>query len=181
MGQRGGFRKADEVVRDPTLVEAISEYERIRPESGHIMRWHLDKVLEAFERIELAEAETLVLHSDFAPWNLLFDDGRLSGILDFESTHLNYRVSDFALSWRGHQDEVVEGYEEVRPLTDFDRTLLSPAYWAFLFIGVTEVINGMISGSIPIHDFDWGVRHLLRRPELYASGMEVYPGPRRKS
>ena len=178
MGQWRGFRKADEIVHDPTLVEAIREYERIRPSHGHIMRWHLDKVRRAFEPIELDDAETIVLHSDFAPWNLLFVDGKLSGVLDFESTHLNYRVSDFALSWRGHQDEVVEGYEEVHPLSDFDQNLLCPAYWSWLFIGVKQRIEGMISGQIPIHDFDWQVEHLLRRPELYSERLEPYPGPK---
>ena len=78
-----------------------------------------------------------------------------------------------------NQDEVVEGYEEVHPLSDFDQNLLCPAYWSWLFIGVENRIEDMISGRVPIHDFDWQVEHLLRRPELYGDRLEPYPGPRR--
>ena len=77
------------------------------------MRWHIDRAQENFERIDLDRAETIVLHSDFAPWNLLFEDERLTGIIDFDGTHLNYRVADFANSWRGYQDEVIDGYHDM--------------------------------------------------------------------
>ena len=63
----------------------------------------------------------VVLHGDFTCWNLLFEHGHLTGVLDFEATHLNYRVADFALAWRGQQSDVIRGYEEVSPLSDLDQ------------------------------------------------------------
>lgn len=177
-GQRTGFQTADELVHRVALMTAVREYEQLRPRSGHILRWHLDQVCEAFDRIELEDAETMVVHSDFATWNLLYEDGRLSGVLDFDGTHQNYRVSDFALSWRGYQDEVIEGYERVHPLSDLDRQLLGPCYWSWLFIGVEREVAGMVSGDRPIHDFDWQVNHLLRRPRLFADPLPPYAGPR---
>jgi hypothetical protein len=101
----------------------------------------------------------------------------LTGILDFEATHLNYRVADFALSWRGDQDEVIEGYEEVHPLSERDRQLLIPAYWSWLFLGVKTEIEAMTSGKASAHGFDWQIKHLLRRsPLMRELGAREYPG-----
>ena len=174
MGQRKGFRTADEVVCDPQLLEAIRKYERVRPAAGHAMRWHLDKACEMFDGLQLDGVETIVLHGDFTPWNILFEGERVSGIVDFEATHLNYRVSDFALSWRGHQDEVVEGYEQVRALNELDWQLLVPCYWSWLFLGLQEEISLMIQENAPYHDFTWQVRHLIARSRI--SRVAVYPG-----
>ena len=175
MGQRIGFGLSDEAVQDPDLVSAIRDYERIYPAEGHILRWHLDRARESFESIDLDTAETIVLHSDFAQWNLLFESGRLTGILDFEATHLNYRVADFALSWRGYQDEVIDGYQEVHKLTDPDWDLLIPAYWSWLFLGVKAAIIAMTSGKVPPHRFEWQIEHLQKRSRLLAQRAPQYP------
>jgi aminoglycoside phosphotransferase (APT) family kinase protein len=174
IGQRSGFRTANEVVCDPQLLQAIRKYERVRPAAGHAMRWHLDKAYEMFDGLRLDDAETIVLHGDFIPWNTLFEGERLSGIVDFEATHLNYRVSDFALSWRGHQDDVIQGYEQVRVLNELDWQLLVPCYWSWLFLGIQEEISAMIEGNAPYHDFAWQVRHLIRRSKI--SHAAIYPG-----
>ena len=46
----------------------------------------------------------VIAQGDFAPWNLRFQGGRLSGILDFELAHWDHRIADFALAWRGKYD-----------------------------------------------------------------------------
>ncbi|MER7418511.1 phosphotransferase [Micromonospora peucetia] len=66
------------------------------------------------------------VHGDFTPWNPLFDHGRLTGVLDFEATHHTYQVADFALSWRGYHDDVLVGYDKVRPLPEVEWRLASP-------------------------------------------------------
>jgi Ser/Thr protein kinase RdoA (MazF antagonist) len=167
---------SDQVVRDPLLVPAIKDYERIFPEEANILRWHLDKAREGFETIDLDAAETVVLHGDFITWNLLFEDEKLTGVIDFEATHLNYRVADFALSWRGYQDEVLDGYQEVHRLSDIDWQLLVPAYWSWLFLGVKEEISAMTSGKTPPHQFEWQTKHLIRRSGLLAQHVPSYPG-----
>ena len=106
----------------------LRDYETIYPAEARIMLWHLDKALEYFASLDLHDAETIVVHSDFTPWNLLFKGETMTGILDFEASHLNYRVADFALSWRGAHDKVIEGYEQVHKLSDLDWELLVPTY-----------------------------------------------------
>jgi thiamine kinase-like enzyme len=147
MGQRRGFSLSNEVVCDPELVATVREYEGVCPAEGHIMRWHIERAQEDFEGIDLDGAETIVLHGDLAPWNLLFEGEKLTRILDFEGSHLNYRVADFSNSWRGYQDEVIEGYEEVQPLTDLDWQLLVPVWWSWMFIGVKDEIKAALSGG----------------------------------
>ncbi len=178
MGQRKGFSLSDDLVHDPELVTMLRHYERWYPVEAHIMRWHLDQALESYERINLVGAETLVLHSDFATWNLLFEGEKLTGVIDFETTHLNYRVTDFALSWRGDQDEVIDGYEEIHRLTDLDWQLLIPVYWSWMFLGVKDAIKAMVSGQAPPHGFEWQINHLMKRSGLLGQRVDSYPGPR---
>ena len=82
MGQREGFGRADEVIGDPELLGLMQEYEKLRPYEGHVVKWHIDQAREAFDRLELDSADTIVLHSDFAPGNLLHEGESLTGILD---------------------------------------------------------------------------------------------------
>ena len=180
MGQRGGFGLADQVIGDPELPGLIREYEKLRPHEGHVVRWHVDQAREAFDRLDLDSAETTVLHSDFAPWNLLYEGESLTGILDFDATHLNYRVADFANAWRGNQDEVIEGYEEVNRLSDLDWELLVPVFWAWLFIGVKQAIRTTLAEKRTPPDLEWQVRHLLRRDGVTGRRAPAYPGRRRR-
>jgi Ser/Thr protein kinase RdoA (MazF antagonist) len=107
----------------------------------------------------------LVLHGDFTTWNFLFEGDRLTAVLDFEFSHLDYRVADFALAWRGDQDEVLAGYEEVQPLTEMEWQLLVPVFWCWLFKGVRQQIEDILAGRVAPHGFDWQLKHLLRRSE----------------
>jgi Ser/Thr protein kinase RdoA (MazF antagonist) len=175
MEQRKGFSSSDLFLNDPELITALRAYEGIRPREGHILRWHFDWATAAFASINTKASEMIVLHGDFARWNLLFEGERLTGILDFEATHLNHRVADFALSWRGEQDELIQGYQEVFPLSELDWQLLVPCYWAWLFFGIRNEIQAMLAGKIPVHEFNWQVGHLLRRSPMLAERMPPYP------
>ncbi len=175
MGKRRGFGLSDEVIRDPKLIDSIRMYEQHRPSEGHILRWHIDQATEVFDRLDLNYAATTVLHGDFAPWNLLYEGEDLTGVIDFEATHLNYRVADFANSWRGYQDEVIEGYDEASRLSDLEWELLVPTYWAWMFIGVGRSIESALAENVAPPDFEWQVRHLLRREGLAGRLARSYP------
>lgn len=41
-------------------------------------------------------AETLVCHGDVGPWNLVWRDGRIVGLIDWEHAHVGTRTSDIA-------------------------------------------------------------------------------------
>lgn len=173
MGQRPGWRDAIEVVQDPALVHGLHAYERVRPADARVIRWHLEHAQELFVELDASTAPRQVLHGDFTPWNLCYEKGRLSGVLDFECTHLNLRVSDFALSWRGKDDEVVRGYREVTALDEREHQLITPAFWSWLMLGVARELQLMDSMTEPPR-FEWTIAHLLRRTPLMGTASAPY-------
>lgn len=163
MGQRDGWRRADEGLLYRTgkrpMDEVLARYERESPEEGYILRSYADSMRERLAVLVPYAPTPVVIHGDFAPWNIRYAHGRLSAILDFEMAHLDLRVADFALSWRGQYGDVVRGYEEVAPLEAVERELLVPIYWAWI---IASAVADIDAGE---HTIDWAVRHLLRTEE----------------
>ncbi|HLI51764.1 MAG TPA: phosphotransferase [Thermomicrobiaceae bacterium] len=166
--QRAGRVRADQGLFDrsgqPPADVVLRKYEARFPETGHILRTHLERVRAQFTELLPDAAEPVVIHGDVVPWNIKYQAGKLSGLLDFELTHLDLRVADFALSWRGRYDEVIRGYEEVSPLEPVERALIVPVYQSWQLACAVAVIE---QGS---DDIEWELRHLLRRDsQLFAA------------
>jgi Ser/Thr protein kinase RdoA (MazF antagonist) len=111
----------------------------------------------------------VVIHGDLTPWNIRYARGSLSAVLDFDAAHLDLRVADFALSWRGQYEEVVRGYEEVWPLEPAERELIVPVYWAWV---IASAVAGLDAGATST---EWAVRHLLRTEHV--RGGAAWSGP----
>lgn len=159
-GQRDGWRRCEEILGDPALDCILAECERERPEEVRMLRWHLDRSRARVAALQPHSRPGMVIHGDFTPWNLLYRDGRLSGILDFELAHWDHRIGDFALSWRGRHDEVIHGYAEVSPLAPEEWELLTPMWWAGLIEGACR---HLAEGTC---DDGWIAQSLLRRSPL---------------
>jgi hypothetical protein len=80
-------------------------------------------------------------------------------------------VADFALSWRGYQDDVLLGYDEVRALSDLEWHLVRPTYWAWLFLGVKQALAAHYSpttgAAVPLN-LQWQLTHIRRHSPLIA-------------
>jgi aminoglycoside phosphotransferase (APT) family kinase protein len=170
--QRGGFCGPAELVADPGLDDWLRVHELTRPDEGRMLRACRDAALGWFaDNVVSVDAPRSVIHGDFTPWNLLYDDGRLTGVVDFEATHYTFQVADFALSWRGYQDTVLRGYDEVRPLSDLEWQLIRPVFWAWLFIGVKDLLAAHYGGTDfvgPIPNLEWQITHLRKHSDLLA-------------
>jgi len=178
-GQRDGWQMAHEVVADSALHTALMRFETLHPLEGHLLRWHADQAQRLLEDLPVAEADRTVVHGDLAPWNLLFDtDGGLSGIVDFDIVHLDLSVADFACSWRGKYDEVIHGYNEVRPLSDLDLALLTPIFWAWLFIGVADDLSAILAGTATLDRLSWMMSKLPLRTPAMGPTATPYAAPR---
>jgi Ser/Thr protein kinase RdoA (MazF antagonist) len=159
-GQREGWRRTDEGLVErpgkPPADEVLAQYERSFPEEGRILRAYADRMRERLADLLPHAPAPVVIHGDLTPWNIRYTHGSLSGVLDFDVAHLDLRVADFALSWRGYQDDVVRGYEEVSPLEPVERGLLVPIYWAWVIASAVATIDAGEASD------GWAVRHLLR-------------------
>jgi len=171
--QRGGFARPAEVVADPELDRWLRTHEVARPADGRVLRACRDAAAEWFAANANPDTPSSVIHGDFTPWNLLFDDGRLTGVVDFEGAHHTYQMADFALSWRGYHDDVLRGYDEVRSLSEIEWRLVRPVFWAWLFIGVKDALAAHYGGTGPAPDFTWQLTHLRVRSPL----LEEKAGP----
>jgi Ser/Thr protein kinase RdoA (MazF antagonist) len=160
LGQRGGWRRCEEILGDPALDRVLAEHERERPEEVRLLRWHLDRSRDRVAALQPHARSGMIIHGDFTPWNLRYRADRLSGILDFELAHWDHRIGDFALSWRGKYDEVIHAYAELSPLEPEEWELLTPVWWAGLIDGACR---HLAEGT---RDDGWIVKSLLRRSPL---------------
>ncbi len=160
VGQRESWRRADEGLFDRTgrmpADDVLAQYERRSPEDGRILRMYDEQMQERLRELLPYAPVPVVVHGDFTPWNIRFIGGHLSAILDFDAAHLDLRVADFALTWRGQYHDVVYGYEDVSPLEDIEKALIVPIFWAWI---IGSSIAGMETGE---DRNDWAVKQLLR-------------------
>jgi aminoglycoside phosphotransferase (APT) family kinase protein len=169
--QRGGFTGPAELLADPQLDHWLRVHELANRDEGRMLRACRDTAMGWFADNPTEDAARSVIHGDFTPWNLLFDNGRLTGVLDFEATHYTFQVADFALSWRGYQDNVLRGYDEVRALSDLEWHLVRPAFWAWLFIGVKDLLAAHYGDTQPVNtplNLGWQIVHLHKHSALLA-------------
>lgn len=165
LGQREGWVRADEVfVRSndgPALDEVLTMLALRRPDEARLLSWHADWALTRMEELEAHKLPGVIVHGDFAPWNLRYRHGQLSGIFDFDLSHLNLRVADFALSWRGMHDEVIVGYNEVEPLDEVEWELITPVWWAWCLAGARDQLIREEDS-----DLNWVISHITRHSRL---------------
>lgn len=176
LGQREGRAFSDEVVNSPTLDDALRAYSKLFPVEARILQWHVERTRELFAEHDVATLPECIVHGDFAPWNLHFTAGELTGIVDFDLAHLDFRIADFALSWRGKYDDVIHGFDDISPLTDHEWALLTPIRWGWLFLFMEDSIDEMLTGRIAPHGHDWVVQQLLRRTPLMGVDANPYSG-----
>jgi aminoglycoside phosphotransferase (APT) family kinase protein len=160
IGQRPGWRRCEQILADRSLDALLARCERQRPQEVAMVRYHLNRSRERAADLRLSDRPEIIIHGDFTRWNLLFEDGRLSGLLDFELAHQDHRVGDFALAWRGKYDGVIRGYHEVSPLEPVEWEMLTPLWWAFL---IELACRHLASGT---WDDGWIMTKLLERSAL---------------
>ncbi|MEU8224247.1 phosphotransferase [Kribbella sp. NPDC048915] len=114
---------------------------------------------ELVRREGLLELPRLIVHGDFAAWNLHFDDaGRLAGVIDFDLCHPDSRAWELVIARA--KPELIKGYQSAatHPLTDQELAAIGPLQVVYRVLMVmAELWSGQQGGR-----FDAGAitRHL---------------------
>ena len=171
-GRRPGWQPVLEVLSDPATEPLLEASERRLPAEVRALRWHLHRARTRLAQTMPPEPDGpgQLIHGDFTSWNLRVQDGRLSGLLDFEFARPEHRLAEFALAWRGQHDEVVLGYHDLAPLSDTEWALLTPYWWAHLIGSACQILA---RGE---WDDGWTLQMLLRRSPLMGEDASAYTG-----
>ena len=94
----------------------------------------------------------MVVHGDFAEWNVHYERGRLAGVIDFGLTHLDSRPYELAIARTYRAPETVGAYraELARrgwPLSHLEKAALEPVYRAFRLDMAVWFMAGLRTGG----------------------------------
>lgn len=130
---------------------------------GHRLRCELE-ALEARNLPDVfAGAPRRIVHSDFVPWNLRFQGGRFSALLDFELAHVDVEAMDLASARRGYHDAVVTGYLSRRPLPTAQVAALDALWTASLFTWVWVMLEeAERKGFLETKAFSWHIEQFAK-------------------
>jgi Ser/Thr protein kinase RdoA (MazF antagonist) len=154
MGQRSGWKRADEVAHG---IEADCLHPSV---TARTVAFHLERVRDRLDAADASSFPVTVIHGDFITQNLLFQHDELSGVLDFDSVHLDLRATDVACARRGTQDEVVRGYLEIAPLTDVELRCLDDLWRATVLRYALRVLRGDMAADRHESELQWCVKQV---------------------
>ena len=98
------------------------------------------------------ELPVMVVHGDFAEWNVHYDGERLAGVIDFGLTHVDTRPYELAIARAYRAPELVEAYRAELaargwPLSELEEAALTPVYRAFrVGMAAAEMEDGLATG-----------------------------------
>jgi Ser/Thr protein kinase RdoA (MazF antagonist) len=161
LGQRAGWSRLDEFIQ--TAAEPL-----IRNAEARLR--DLPALRDVFVRHTVSTHRTLtacpgdlprsVIHGDFAPWNLLWRDSRLTGLIDFDDVRLDLRAVDVAIARRRDREEVVAGYQSRAWLADEEYVLLAPLWRAYTLKFVADLLRAPALTSRVNTALQWCARQL---------------------
>lgn len=114
-----------------TFNQLLAGFGRDHPELASRVRRERYRNLRDLSRLHYPDLLERPVHGDFEPWNLLFKDGQLTGVLDFDQSRRDALACDIAPLLMPFMPlelklakALLEGYESVRPLSDLEWELL---------------------------------------------------------
>jgi Ser/Thr protein kinase RdoA (MazF antagonist) len=168
LGQRPGWRAQHASVAVHTALDWDACLGALTAISPRLGSWLVVAAASTGADLAAIGADRLpltVVHGDFAEWNVHYEQGRLTGVIDFALTHLDSRPYELAIARTYRAPEVTESYraEVARlgwPLSDLEEAAIGPVYRAFrVDMAAWQIDYGMRTG-----DFDLAAieRHLAR-------------------
>jgi homoserine kinase type II len=139
LGQRVGWRAQHQGATLQTAMDwtaCVAGLTQVSPRLGAWAMAAASRTQETLAAIGADALPVLVVHGDFASWNVHYQHGRLAGVIDFGLTHLDSRPYELAIARTWRAPDALEAYrsELVRlgwPLSDLEEAAIRPLYHAF--------------------------------------------------
>jgi len=168
IGQRPGWRPQHSAV---TVYAGDHWEERVRglaTVSPQLAAWAQAAATQTHESLAAVGADDLpvmVVHGDFAEWNVHYDGERLAGVIDFGLTHVDTRPFELAIARTYRAPEMIDAYRAELaargwPLSELEEAALTPVYRAFrVGMAAAEMEDGLVTG---VYDLAMIERQLSR-------------------
>jgi Ser/Thr protein kinase RdoA (MazF antagonist) len=168
LGQRPGWRAQHTAV---TVGSGHPWEERVgglASVSPRLAAWAQAAATQAHASLAALGADDLpvmVVHGDFAEWNVHYDRGRLAGVIDFGLAHVDSRPFELAIARTYRAPEMLEAYRAELtargwPLSELEEAALTPVYRAFrVGMAAAEMEDGLVTG---VYDLAMIERQLAR-------------------
>lgn len=139
LGQRAGWRAQHQGVTQQTAVDWPACVRALAEVSPRLAAWTEDatgQIQAALAEIGADALPVMVVHGDFASWNVHYQSGRLAGVIDFGLTHLDTRPYELAIARTWRAPAMVDAYRAELawfgwPLSDLEQAAIVPIYHAF--------------------------------------------------
>jgi homoserine kinase type II len=168
LGQRPGWRAQHTAV---TVTSRHPWEERVgglASVSPRLAAWAQAAATQAHAALAAVGADDLpvmVVHGDFAEWNVHYDRDRLAGVIDFGLTHVDTRPFELAIARSYRAPEMLDAYRAELaaggwPLSELEEAALTPVYRAFrVGMAAAEMEDGLVTG---VYDLAMIERQLAR-------------------
>jgi homoserine kinase type II len=156
LGQRAGWRAQHQGVTQQTAVDwpaCVRSLAQVSPRLGAWAQAATEQTTAALADIGADALPVMVVHGDFAAWNVHYQHGRLAGVIDFGLSHLDSRPYELAIARTWRAPAMVEAYrtELARlgwPLSDLEEAAIRPLYHAFRLDQISwPITHGLRTGQ----------------------------------
>lgn len=155
MGQRPGWRpqhSAVTVYADDHWEERVRGLAAVSPRLAGWARAAAAQTRQSLAAVGARDLPVMVVHGDFASWNVHYDGERLAGVIDFALTHVDTRPFELAIARTYRAPEMIDAYRAELaaggwPLSELEEAALTPVYRAFrVGMAAAEMEDGLVTG-----------------------------------
>jgi Ser/Thr protein kinase RdoA (MazF antagonist) len=156
IGQRPGWRPKHSAVTALAGIDwqaCVEGLTALSPRLGSWARAAAGQTRAALTAVGASELPVIVIHGDFAAWNVHYQHGRLAGVIDFGLAHLDSRPYELAVARTYRAPQAMDAYrgELARsgwPLSALEEAAVGPLYRAFrLDMAAWELDHGLQAGQ----------------------------------
>jgi Ser/Thr protein kinase RdoA (MazF antagonist) len=156
IGQRPGWRPQHTAVTVRTAndwEECVRGLASVSPRLASWAQAAATRTQDSLAAIGAAGLPVMVVHGDFAEWNVHYVHGKLAGVIDFGLTHVDTRPYELAIARTYRAPQAIDAYRAELaasgwPLSELEEAAITPVYRAFrVGMAAAEMEDGRITGS----------------------------------